>query len=90
MLDLRLLLMFLHSEVDDLYKEARLLTCELKQVDKVESASYVFDTISPDSIKAIMWFLVGLLTAEVSVASIKHCTFWGEHLGEEPIEFFGS
>ena len=60
---------------------------ELKQVEEVDAVDRVLDPNPPAGNKALGGFLVGLLSAEVSVSNAqKLMGFLGDRLGGKPIE----
>jgi hypothetical protein len=75
----------LDSEERD--EQAKRLMAELKQMDEVDTVDRILDPNPPEGNKAIGGFLVGLLSAEVSVANAqKLMGFLGNRLGGKPIE----
>jgi hypothetical protein len=75
----------LDSEERD--EQAQRLIAELKQVEEVDAVDRVLDPNPPEGNKALGGFLVGLLSAEVSVANAqKLMGFLGDRLGGKPIE----
>lgn len=75
----------LDSEERD--EQAQRLMAELKQVEEVDAVDRVLDPNPPEGNKALGGFLVGLLSAEVSVANAqKLMGFLGDRLGGKPIE----
>lgn len=75
----------LDSEERD--EQAQRLMAELKQMDEVVAVDRVLDPNPPEGNKALGGFLVGLLSAEVSVANAqKLMGFLGDRLGNKPIE----
>ena len=67
--------------------QAQRLMAELKQMDEVDAVNRVLDPNPPEGNKAIGGILVGLLTAQVSVANAqKLMGFLGDRLGGKPIE----
>lgn len=75
----------LDSEERD--EQAQRLMAELKQMDEVDTVDRILDPNPPEGNKAIGGFLVGLLSAEVSVANAqKLMGFLGDRLGGKPIE----
>lgn len=75
----------LDSEERD--EQAQRLMAELKQIDEVDTVDRVLDPNPPEGNKALGGFLVGLLSAEVSVANAqKLMGFLGDRLGGKPIE----
>jgi hypothetical protein len=74
----------LDSEERD--EQAQRLMTELKQMDEVK-VDRVLDPHPPEGNKAIGGMLVGLLTAQVSVANAqKLMGYLGDRLGGKPIE----
>lgn len=68
-------------------EQAQKLMAELKQMDEVDAVDRVLDPNPPEGNKALGGFLVGLLSAEVSVANAqKLMGFLGDRLGGKPIE----
>jgi hypothetical protein len=68
-------------------EQAQRLMAELKQVEEVDAVDRVLDPNPPEGNKALGGFLVGLLSAEVSVANAqKLMGFLGDRLGSKPIE----
>jgi hypothetical protein len=68
-------------------QQAQQLMADLKESDDVERVDRVLDPNPPSGNKSLGGFLVGLLTAEVSVANAKKLMgFLGDRLGEKPIE----
>ncbi|NJL40493.1 MAG: hypothetical protein HC840_17880 [Leptolyngbyaceae cyanobacterium RM2_2_4] len=75
----------LDSEERD--EQVQRLMAELKQVEEVGAVARVLDPNPPEGNKALGGFLVGLLSAEVSVANAqKLMGFLGDRLGGKPIE----
>ena len=75
----------LDSEERD--EQAQRLMAELKQVEEVDAVDRVLDPNPPAGNKALGGFLVGLLSAEVSVSNAqKLMGFLGDRLGGKPIE----
>ncbi|OLP19872.1 hypothetical protein BST81_03330 [Leptolyngbya sp. 'hensonii'] len=75
----------LDSEERD--EQVQRLVAELKQVEEVDAVDRVLDPNPPEGNKALGGFLVGLLSAEVSVANAqKLMGFLGDRLGGKPIE----
>jgi len=67
-------------------EEIQQLLAQLQDMDEVESADRPLDPNPPEGNKAIGGFLVGLLTAEVSVENFKKLLgFLGDRLGGKPI-----
>jgi len=72
---------------EELDEQAQRLMAELKQVEEVDAVDRVLDPNPPEGNKALGGFLVGLLSAEVSVANAqKLMGFLGDRLGGKPIE----
>ncbi|MDQ2098935.1 MAG: hypothetical protein QQW96_14955 [Tychonema bourrellyi B0820] len=70
----------------ELEEQAQRLMAELKQMDEV-AVDRVLDPNPPEGNKAIGGMLVGLLTAEVTLANAKKLMgFLGDRLGGKPIE----
>jgi hypothetical protein len=68
-------------------EQAQRLMAELQQIDEVETVDRVLDPNPPKGNKAIGGMLVGLLTAQVSVANAqKLMSFLGDRLGNKAIE----
>jgi hypothetical protein len=68
-------------------KEAQRLIAELRSLDEIETVDQV-DANLAEGTKSIGGSLVGLLTAEVSLANGKKLIgFLGDRLGGKPIEF---
>ena len=66
---------------------ARRLLAELKQMDEVEETGRILDPDPPAGNKAIGGFLVGMLTAEISVENTKALLgFLGDRLSGKTIE----
>jgi hypothetical protein len=82
--NLKLTIEFIDPEERD--EQAQRLIAELKSLDEI-----VVDRVDAnlaEGTKSIGGFLVGLLTAEVSVANSKKLMgFLGDRLGGKPIEF---
>ncbi|MBW4662551.1 MAG: hypothetical protein KME15_28225 [Drouetiella hepatica Uher 2000/2452] len=67
-------------------EEVQRLLEQLREMDEVEFADRPLDPNPPEGNKAIGGFLVGLLTAEVSLENFKKLTgFLGDRLGGKPI-----
>lgn len=74
-------------EPEEREKQAQQLMTELKQIDEVETVDRVLDPSPPERNKALGGFLIGLLTAEVSVANAqKLIGFLGDRLSGKLIE----
>lgn len=74
-------------DAEELDEQAQRLLSELKEMDEVDHANRVVDPNPPDGNKSVGGFLVGLLTAEVSVANAKKLLgFLGDRLSGKPIE----
>jgi hypothetical protein len=74
-------------ELEEREEQAQRLISELKQMDEVETVDRIPDPNPPQGSKAFGGFLMGLLTAEVSVANAKKLlAFLGDRLGNKPIE----
>jgi hypothetical protein len=87
--EVRLTIAFNDPELDPKEREeqAQRLIDELKQMDEVDAVNRVADPNPPRGSKAFGGFLMGLLTAEVSVANGKKLLgFLGDRLGGKPIE----
>jgi hypothetical protein len=86
----RLTIAFNDPDLDSEEREeqAQRLMTELKQMDEVvDAVDRVLDPNPPEGNKALGGFLVGLLSAEVSVANAqKLMGFLGDRLGGKPIE----
>lgn len=68
-------------------KEVEKLLVQLKEMDEVDSASRVYDPNPSEGTKSVGGFLVGLLTAEVSIDNCqKLLGFLGDRLSGKPIE----
>ncbi|PZV13698.1 MAG: hypothetical protein DCF20_14610 [Pseudanabaena sp.] len=75
-------------EPEDLDEQAQHLVSELKQMDEVDEVDRVIDPNPPEGNKSMGGFVVGLLSAEVSMANAKKLLgFLGDRLGAKPIEF---
>jgi hypothetical protein len=73
---------------EDLDEQAQRLVSELKQMDEVDEVNRVIDPNPPEGNKSMGGFVVGLLTAEVSVTNAKKLLgFLGDRLGGKLIEF---
>ena len=74
-------------EPEDRKEQAQQLMSDLKQMDEVETVDRVSDPNPPQGSKAFGGVVMGLLTAEVSVANAKKLLgFLGDRLGNKPIE----
>jgi hypothetical protein len=74
-------------DLEERDEQAQRLMAELKQMDEVDAVDRVLDSNPPEGNKALGGFLVGLLSAEVSVANAqKLMGFLGDRLGGKPIE----
>ena len=72
---------------EELEAQAQNLLVQLKDLDEVEAVNRVLDPNPPAGNKAIGGILVGLLTAEVSVANFKQLgAFLGDRLGNKPVK----
>ncbi len=72
---------------EDLEKQAQNLMSQMRDLDEVEAVDRVLDPHPPEGNKSVGGVLVGLLTAEVSVANVKKLMgFLGDRLGGKPIE----
>ena len=72
---------------EELEAQAQNLLVQLKDLDEVETVNRVLDPNPPAGNKAIGGILVGLLTAEVSVANFKKLgAFLGDRLGNKPVK----
>ena len=68
-------------------EQAQRLMVELKKMDEVEAVDRVLDPNPPEGNKALGGFLIGLLSAEVSVANAqKLMGFLSDRLDGKPIE----
>jgi len=73
---------------EELDQEVVQLLEELSDRADLESVDRVRDLNPPDGNKSIGGFLVGVLTAQVSVANTKKVLGWlGDRLGNKPIAF---
>jgi hypothetical protein len=74
-------------EPEEKESEALNLLQALQELEEVESVDRVFDPNPPEGNKSIGGFIVGLLTAEVSVANFKQLMgFLGDRVGAKPIK----
>ena len=74
-------------DLEELDEQAQRLMAELKQIEEVNTVDRVLDPNPPEGNKALGGFLVGLLSAEVSVGNAKKLMgFLGDRLGGKPIE----
>ena len=72
---------------EELEEQAQNLLNQLKDLDEVEAVDRVLDPNPPEGNKAVGGVLVGLLTAEVSVANVKKLlTFLSDRLSGKSIE----
>ncbi|MDX2216520.1 MAG: hypothetical protein SFY66_24875 [Oculatellaceae cyanobacterium bins.114] len=77
----------LDLEPEERDEQAQRLIAELRDLDEVETIDRVLDPNPPEGNKAFGGFLVGLLTAEVSVDNAKKVMgFLGDRLGNKPIK----
>lgn len=86
---LTLTLAFIDPDLDAEEREtlAQRILQDFQEMEEVESAGRVPDLNPPEGSKAFAGFLVGLLTAEVSVANSKRLlSFLGQRLSNQPIE----
>ncbi len=77
------------SDVEPEEKESETLNLlqALQELEEVESVNRVFDPNPPEGNKSIGGFIIGLLTAEVSVANFKKLMgFLGDRVGSKPIK----
>lgn len=84
-----LTLAFIDPSLDSEDREilAQRVVRELKDMDEVKTVGRVPDLNPPKGSKAFAGFLVGLLTAEVSIANSKKLLgFLGQRLSNQPIE----
>ena len=87
--NITLTIAFTDPELDseELEAQAQNLLVQLKDLDEVEAVNRVLDPNPPAGNKAIGGILVGLLTAEVSVANFKQLgAFLGDRLGNKPVK----
>jgi hypothetical protein len=74
-------------DTEEQEQEAQKLLNQLRELDEVEEVDRVRDPNPPEGNKALGGFLVGMLTAEVSLANVKKLMgFLGDRLGGKPIE----
>ena len=74
-------------EPDQLDDQVQQLIADLKDMDEIETVERVLDSNPPEGNKSLGGFLLGLLTAEVSVANAKKLLgFLGDRLGGKLIE----
>jgi hypothetical protein len=74
-------------DTEEQEQEAQKLLNQLRELDEVEEVDRVLDPNPPEGNKALGGFLVGMLTAEVSLANVKNLMgFLGDRLGGKPIE----
>lgn len=67
---------------EELDEQAQRLVSELKQIDEVDEVNCVIDPNPPEGNKSMGGFVVGLLSAEVSMANAKKLLgFLGDRLG---------
>lgn len=72
---------------EELEAQAQNLLAQMQDLDEVESIERVLDPNPPAGNKAIGGILVGLLTAEVSVANFKKLgAFLGDRISNKPIK----
>jgi hypothetical protein len=87
--DIKLTIAFNDPDLDPEEREeqAQRLVAELRQLDEVDTVDRVPDPNPIEGGKSFGGFLIGLLTAEVSVANAKKLLgFLGDRLGNKPIE----
>jgi len=88
-LNIKLTLTFNPPDLDSEERDEQEQQCmaEWQQTDEVNAVKCVLDPNPPKGNKAIGEMLVGLLTAEVSVANArKLMDFLGDRLGDKPTE----
>lgn len=74
-------------DTEEQEQEAQKLLNQLRELDEVEEVDRVLDPNPPEGNKALGGFLVGMLSAEVSLANVqKLMGFLGDRLGGKPIE----
>jgi hypothetical protein len=74
-------------DLEEREEQAQRLIADLKQMDEIDRVDRVPDPNPPQGSKAIGSFLMGILTAEVSVANVKKLFgFLGDRLSNKPIE----
>jgi hypothetical protein len=72
---------------EDLEKQAQNLLAQMRDLDEIETVDRVLDANPLEGNKSMGAILVGLLTAEVSLANVKKLMgFLGDRLGGKPIE----
>jgi hypothetical protein len=72
---------------EDLEKQAQNLLAQMRDLDEIETVDRVLDPNPLEGNKSMGAILVGLLTAEVSLANVKKLMgFLGDRLGGKPIE----
>ena len=75
------------SDFEEREEEVQKLLSQMKKLDEVEEVERVLDPNPPQGNKALGGFLVGMLTAEVSVANVKKLLgFLSERLSGKPIK----
>jgi ferric-dicitrate binding protein FerR (iron transport regulator) len=75
------------SEMEERESEALNLFQALRELEEVEAVSRVLDPNPPRGNKAVGGFIIGLLTAEVSVTNFKKLMgFLGDRVGSKPIK----
>jgi Effector Associated Constant Component 1 len=74
-------------EPDEQESETLNLFQALRELEEVESVDRVLDPNPPEGNKSMGGFIIGLLTAEVSVANFKKLMgFLGDRVGSKPIK----
>jgi hypothetical protein len=74
-------------EMEERESEVLNLFQALRELEEVESVDRVLDPNPPKGNKAFGGFIIGLLTAEVSVANFKKLMgFLGDRVGSKPIK----
>jgi hypothetical protein len=74
-------------DLEEREEQAQRLIADLKQMDEIDRVDRVPDPNPPQGSKAIGSFLMGILTAEVSVTNVKKLFgFLGDRLSNKPIE----
>jgi hypothetical protein len=87
--NVRLTINFDNSNLEPEEKDEQVqrLMLDLREIDEVETVERVLDPNPPEGSKSIGGFLLGLLTAEVSVANAKRLLgFLGDRLSGKTIE----
>jgi hypothetical protein len=87
--DLKFTIAFNDANLDPEEREeqAQRLFAELKEMDELEAVDRIPDPNPPEGSKSFGSVLLGILTAEVSVANAKKLlAFLGDRLGNKPIE----